>query len=233
MTSSNMVARFFRQLIFGLACAFFLPCVQAATVTFSVGMGNVLDNFGSNIATTSLFQLVALGANAVFDPIPPGAWVGGDDRVISLPFSNSDGWTSAAAFDLTDGTGTPGQFSRQFTFTLGTSLSTADKLGIRWFPTVAATDSATTTITLGMPYGQFTRQSSVLYGGSAWVVPPAGNLVSFDPMVTTSYDSANGHDPNSAGAASFHVVGVPEPATSGLLASSLLILATRRARRRR
>jgi hypothetical protein len=195
-------------------------------------MGNVLDHLGSNIATTSLFQLVSLGTNGVFDPISSGSWVGGDDTVVNLSFFNSDGWGTAAAFDLTDGAGAPGEFARQFAFTLGPGLATGDKLGIRWFPTVDAADFATTITTAGMSYGQFTRQSSPLYGGAAWEVPSAGSLVSFDPMVTTSYDPMNGLDLNSAGAASFQVLGVPEPATAGFLVS-LLLLATGLAHRRR
>ena len=183
-------------------CAGALSDCHGGTVTFSIGMGDVLDNQGQKIATTGLFQLVCLGANGVFDPIPPGAWVGGDDTVVGEAFANSDGWISAAAFDLANGTGAPGQFTRQFTFKVGAGIKPGDKLGIRWFPTVTAANSATTAPVAGMPYGQFTRQSSPLYGGSVWVVPAAGGLVSFDPLLTISYDPANGKDPNSAGAAS-------------------------------
>jgi hypothetical protein len=171
-----------------------------------MNLGNVLDEHGSNVATTSLFQLVSLGANGVFDPIPSGAWVGGDDKVVGEAFPNKDGFASAAAFDLANGTGKAGQFSRQFTFTLGSGLNPGDKLGIRWFPTVTAVNFATTTPSAGMPYGQFTRQSAPLYGGSVWVVPEAGSLVSFDPMVSISYDFLNGRDPIPGGGSTLAVL---------------------------
>lgn len=217
-----------------MALAFFAgvlsPC-NGATVTFSIGMGDVLNNQGQKVATNSLFQLVKLGNDGQFNQIPAGAWVGGDDTLLSLPFPNSDGWTSSDAFDLTNGIGTAGVFSRQFTFTLGVGLATGDKIGIRWFPTVKATDFATTVTTAGMSYGQFTRQSSPLYGGSTWVVAAAGSLVSFDPMITVGDDPINGLDANSVGTASHAVVVVPE--TSGIVTGLLCVgvAAWRRKRR--
>lgn len=205
-SSGNLTGRFLRQFVLGLAASCFLASAQAGTVTITMNMGNVLDEHGANIATTSLFQLVNLGANGVFDPISTGAWIGGDDTVIDAAFPNGDGWTSAAAFDLTNGTGIPGQLTRQFTFALGAGINPGDKIGIRWFPTVTAASYVTTTPSAGMPYGQFTRQSAPLYGGSVWVVPAAGSFVSFDPLVAVSYDLGTGKDPNSAGVASMVVL---------------------------
>ena len=189
-----------------LSGIFVLPLPEmagAATATITIGMGFILGADGNKAGAETLVQLVNLGANGVFDPIPTGAWVGGDDTVIGESFPNSDGWTLAAAFDLTNGTGTtPGLFSRQFTFALGAGIHSGDKIGIRWFPTLAASGFATLTPASGMPYGQFTRQASTLYGGSLWVVPAAGSFVSFDPMVTASFDPVNGKDPDAAGVAS-------------------------------
>ena len=191
-------------------------------MTLSVGMGDVLDHLGQKIATDSLFQLVRLGGDGMFNPIPAGAWVGGDDALIAQSFPNSDGWTSASAFDLTNGVGTAGVFSRQFTFTLGSDMATGDKIGIRWFPTVKASDFALTPVTIGLPYGQFTRQSSPLCGGDTWVVPGSGSLVSFDPMITSSNDPIDGLDSNLAGAATNVVV--PEPGSVTLIGLASLLL---------
>ncbi len=201
----KMNARSPRQTLAGLLFLCLSGLAHAGTVTITVNLGDVLDAYGTKAATTCLFQLVCLGPNGVFDPIPAGAWVGGDDTVLAEAFPNADGWTSAAAFDLADGAGTPGTFTRQFTFEVGSGLQPGDKLGIRWFPTVSAGSYATTTPAAGMAYGEFTRQSAPLHGGANWVVPLAGAFVSFDPMVSVSFDSVHGKDPITAGAASLLV----------------------------
>jgi hypothetical protein len=207
-----------------LLVAVTLAPAQAATVTISIGGGYVLDDQGNRISTSSLFQLVDLGTNGVFDSIPAGSWTGGDDSVVAEAFPNSDGWSSAAAFDLTNGTGTAGQFSRQFTFTLDANIAPGEMLGLRWFPGVIAANYASTVTTAGLAYGQFTRQSNPLYGGTVWVVPSGGSLVTFDPLVTASYDPVNGKDSNSAGAASLKVVSVPEPAAGAIFTAGLFII---------
>lgn len=201
-----------------------LGSAKADTVTFSIGMANILNAQGQNISTSALFQLVNLGPDGVFNPIPSGSWVGGDDTLINQTFPSSEGsmgMLSATAFDLTDGTGTAGQFSRSFSFTLTTVVYTGEKIGIRWFPTVAAANYSSTTTTAGMPYGQFTRQASPLYGGTVWIVPSSSSFTSFDPMVTMSYDPTNGLDPNSAGSPSFSVV--PEPRSAVCLGLGALV----------
>jgi len=195
------------------------PC-RAATVTFSIDMANVLNEQGQNIATTALFQMVGLGTDGIFNPITPGSWVGGDDVVVNEPFSNADGWTTASAFDLTDGVGTPGEFTRQFTFTLNANLFSGEKIGVRWFPTIMAANFGLSSTVAGTLYGQFTRQSSPLYGGSLWVVPTGSSLVSFDPMITPSYDAGIGQDSNATGLASSQVV--PEPGSAALIVGGLI-----------
>ena len=177
-----------------LALAAAVPKAAASTVTVSISMAEILDATGNKIPTASMFQLVNLGADGEFNPIPAGTWVGGDDAIVAVTFSNSDGWANGTAFDLTDGTGVAGEFDRCFTFVVGAGVAPGDKLGIRWFPTVTAANYATTTPPAGMPYGQFTRQSSPLYGGAVWVIPAPGNWVSFDPLVTASYDPEQGSD---------------------------------------
>ena len=248
----------FRAQLLHLFYGFLSVNAGAATVTFSIDMGNVLNAQGQNIATGALFQLVGLGSDGVFNPFVAGSWVGGDDVLINQPFPNLDGWATAAAFDLTDGVGTPGEFTRQFTFTLNSNVFSGEKIGIRWFPTVMATDFGITTTIAGMPYGEFTRQSSSSllaalntnasirgkarrastgtisafgspvtspkYGGSSWVVPSAASLVSFDPMITPSYDSAIGQDPNSTGLASLQV---PEPGSATLAFMGAFLLGRR------
>jgi len=196
----------------------------AQSVTFTIGMAQVSStNSSLLISPNSLFQLVNLGPNGLFDSIEAGAWVGGDDSLIDLSFPNSDGWTSAQAFDASDGSGEAGLFFRQFTFTLGPLLPSGAKIGIRWFPTILALDFATTTTTAGLAYGQFTQLFELLYDDTTlWEVPGAGSVVDFDPMLTPSYDP-EGLNPNSAGVASFSVV--PEPKTITLLAACAFVLA--------
>lgn len=216
-----------------LAAALWLALVMptmADTVTFTIGLADVCDESGQKVSTNALFSLIDLGPNGVFDVIPAGQWVGGDDTLIAEAFSNSDGWVDAAAFDLTDGAGQAGVFSRQFTFTLAGDIATGDKVGIRWFPTIWANDFSATNTFGGLTYGQFSRQADTLYGGSTWVVPTGNSFVSFDPLVTTSYDSEFGLDANVLGWASYQVI--PEPATIAFfmpVAVALLLLARRRA----
>lgn len=215
--------RIVRLLLLGaILCFLWRGTLPAATITFSVGMGNVTDMNGTKIATDALFQLIDLGADGAFNPISEGSWVSGDDSLINVPFTNADGWAGTAAFDLVNGIGNPGEFSRQFTLTLGAAVFPGQKIGIRWFPTLKAADYAVSSVSAGLPYGEFTRQTSPLYGGTAWVIPAAGSLVTFDPMVTGSYDAVNGHDPNASGAASSVVV--PEPEAAMLLIVGLVPL---------
>lgn len=207
-----------------------VACVRqgaAQSATFTIGMAQVSStNASLLIAPSSLFQLVNLGPDGLFDSIEAGAWVGGDDSLINLAFPNSDGWTSAQAFDASDGPGEDGVFFRQFTFTLAPLLPSGTKIGIRWFPTIDALDFATTTTTPGLAYGQFTQLFELLYDDtSLWEVPGAGSAVDFDPMLTPSYDP-EGLNPNAVGVAAFTVV--PEPSTVALLACwALLAVASR------
>ena len=186
-------------------------------MSISIGMGFVVGDDGNKIKTDALFQLIDLGADKAFNPIVEGNWTGGDDKVVNAAFSNTDGWTSTAAFDLANGAGAAGEFTRVFTLTLDTAVYSGQAIGIRWFPTVRAQDYPVTAPAAGLPFGQFTRQASPLYGGTAWIIPNPGNLVSFDPIVTQSYDSVNGLDPNSLGFSSSRVAVVPEPGAASLM----------------
>lgn len=213
--------RFLHLSVVGLAL-FTAKLSLAQTATFTIGMGQVSSTHASlAISPTSLFQLVNLGANGLFDSIEAGAWVSGDDSLIDLPFPNSDNWANAAAFDASDGAGEAGVFLRQFTFTLGPALPSGATIGIRWFPTILAAQFGTTTTTVGLPYGQFTQLVETLYEGTTlWVVPGAGSAVDFDQMLTPSYDP-QGLNPNSAGVASFSVV--PEPNIVSLISFFSLV----------
>ena len=197
---------------------------SGATVSISIGMGIVVSNGNTKVGTDALFQLIDLGIDKVFNPVVEGNWTGGDDEVIDVTFSNLDGWTTTAAFDLANGVGTAGEFTRVFTLTLNTAVYSGQSIGIRWFPTVRAQDYSATVPAAGLTFGQFTRQSSPLYGGNAWIVPNEGDLVSFDPLVTQSYDAANGLDPNSLGFASSSIAAIPEPNTAGLVLTGYLLL---------
>src|SRR5205085_130714 len=115
-----------------------------------------------------------------------------------------------AAFDLAYGADTAGELGRSFTFNTGL-LVFGTKLGIRWFPGLLATQfSSLSGPVFGQAYGQFSRQTAPMWGGTVWVDPADGASVSFDPLVTNSYlnggfanDSMAGGEADSLGVASF------------------------------
>jgi hypothetical protein len=232
------------------------PEAKSALVTFHMEGAFFQDAFGGDIPAGTLFQLVNLGANGVFDPISLGdgstaglnQWVTGDDTVIDVPSGGSD-YTSPKAFDLTEGADTPGVLGR--TFVIETSvLPIGQKIGVRWFTGLQASNFGTITLTAGQKYGEFTRQATgtSLYntaeqdpsifpadnarlyagpknGNALWVMTDGGT-VDLDNMVSLN---ATGTDP-AAISQTIRVV-IPEPATIGL--SFLGLAAVLGIRRRR
>lgn len=216
-----------------------------ASITMNLTAGTFFNANGTTpVVEGTLFQFIDLGPNGIFDPISLGdgntsqlgQWVSGDDKLITAIYQgNTEGYTSLAAFDL--GTTSnphfgPGQLDRQFKFDGITELPTGTKFGIRWFPTLTATTyylPGSITLQGNEPYGQFTRQSSPVNGGSLWVVPNDPTL-SFgpDPLGTSDFFGA---DPDTAGKASLTVIPAPEPATLGLaFLGGIGLLALRRRR---
>ncbi|MDB6172914.1 MAG: hypothetical protein JWL59_2225 [Chthoniobacteraceae bacterium] len=201
-----------------LLCA---SLAHATMITISMAGGEFRTETGSALGTGAMLQLVNLGANGVFDSIGLASWIGGDDSVVNLPFAsgipNVDGYASAGSFDLTDGVGTAGTLDRVFNFDFDVNLNPGDKLGIRWFPHIAASNSyGSTAPAPGSFYGQFTRQGMSLYGDAEWIVPEAGSAVIFDSLITTAF---GGSDFNNIGVASFQT---PGASTSVPEAGSLL-----------
>lgn len=214
----------------------------------TINCRTLADELGVALPTGTLIQLVNLGANGVFDPIllnddvtGLNRWVSGDDTVLNLVYQN--GFTdpptagdspSTAAFDLNASTGTTGQLFRRFVF--GDNLvPEGTKIGIRWFPDLAAADFSTTTLQDGQWYGQFTRQTGLLYEGShntspwAWPSEDPSPNITLD-LLRTVDNAPTGLDPVTAGYAQFQVI-IPEPATIGLsLMGAIGLLGFRRRR---
>lgn len=218
--------------------------INAAVVTLSLPTAGTLQNqSGAAIANGSLIQLVNLGLDGVFNPIVGtalgdgdvsqlGQWVSGDDSLVNVAFGNGDAGTfpTAAAFDLRDGsdTGANGVLIRDF---IGLSVTSGDKFGIRWWPSITATNFSSTTLVDGLRYGQFTRQSGAQYGGILWVMPADGANELIDSFATVS--GPGGVDPDSAGLANGTTAGfVPEPASAllSILGISSICAMRRRSR---
>lgn len=219
----------FRRLFLRAQCVAFLFLAISAKADVKVDFGGIgfqTETPGVPLPTNVLLQLVYIGSGpgAAFDPIDltnlnADGWTSGDDRVLSAiilnPTEPAGGWISTAAFDSEFGTGTPGIIDRSFTFNLPAEFANDPngiKVGIRWFPTITATNAYNATpLTAGTPYGQFTRQGTTLHGGDVWRLVD-GEAPDFDPLITVAN---GGLDPNSAGVASFVVI--PEPTAGALL----------------
>jgi hypothetical protein len=223
------------------ASLFVITPSSEAAISMTIQAGRLdLANGSNAIAEGTLIQLINLGGDGIFNEINifdanntgNAHWVSGDDTLVSALFFNPpDSFTSGVAFDLRAGSdaGANGELIRTLgfddnTFTVGT------KFGIRWFPGVAATDFATTTLVLGQAFGQYTNQSPADPFGEPWMIVQ-------DRTATTNYQfhtlgtvEIGGSDPATAGDASQTVV--PEPAAIGMSllgAAGLTLLRRRRA----
>jgi len=216
-----------------------LSAASHASIVISFAARTVTDQSGNPLPAGTLVQLVNLGADGVFNQISIadgntsqlGQWVSGDDTLVTASFLNSGSaagdFPSAAAFDLVNGPDlTLGRISRQMEFALG-DIPTGAKLGIRWFPGLQATDFNSITLAYNQPYGEFTRQSNPLYGGTTWVFPSDSANVTFDNLKTP--DQVGGLDPAAAGMANQLNV-IPEPTVGALAGFGVLSLLARRRR---
>lgn len=228
-----------------LAAAAALLAVSAtshASIVIQFTGRTIADDLGAAVPAGTLFQLVSLGGDGIFNQInlsdgnasALGQWVSGDDTLITAQFVTFDGVSNvagdytAAGFDLAFGTDTPGRLIRQMEFDTNV-IASGTKLGIRWFPGLTAEQYKTGNLTLasGQHYGEFTRQSNPQQGGALWVAPGDGGNVQFDSLRTTNL--SGGTDPVSAGMATLTVV--PEPAALGLaLMGAMGVFALRRRR---
>ena len=209
-----------------------------STLVINISSGEFLNSGGSPVVAGTLFQLVNLGANNVFDQISVGdgsttglaQWVSGDDSVLNISVIGGDSATfpTTAAFDLSVGVETPGVLERVFEFA-SAAFPQNTNVGIRWFPGLSATAFNGITLQAGQSYGQFTRSVSK-YGDSIWRVSlPDGNIT-FDPLATAALGGTDPTGPTDDARA--HFVVVPEPAAIGLSllgAAGLSMLRRRRA----
>jgi hypothetical protein len=218
-------------------CAFSGTAAKAAIVVEIAAQDLQTEQLGTLFPTNALVQLVNLGADGAFNPIALGdggsQWVSGDDTLLSFNIGSSEGHTTDR-FDVAEGAGQTGFLLRTFDFS---AVPTGTRLGIRWFPAIAATAfDATGSALLAdqTRYGQFTRQGAPLNAEGdptviPWIVP--ANVVGvtqafrFDPLVTATQGGA---DPNSAGVAGQTVI--PEPSSALLLAFGALGMLARRRR---
>ncbi|MGJ8638987.1 MAG: S8 family serine peptidase [Opitutaceae bacterium] len=172
-------------------CLIALACGSLAAqslIDFRIAGGYFRDADGVLIPDQSvLFQLVYLGSNGVFDPIPSGEWVGGDDVVVNLPFSGD--YASAAATDI-DQTGNfaDGIFSRRYTLTATSGVAqSGGAFGLRWFPSLSPADYPGSVPLAGEAFGEV----SDFDGETPWVFPAAGalttNFTVFDPSAAADF----------------------------------------------
>lgn len=220
------------------AAAFSLPATTEASITINLYAGELRNASGSaSIAQGTLLQLINLGSDGIFNEINVGdtsstglaRWTSGDDSVLDAVYLVGNGpgdFASTAAFDLSVGSDpTTGIMERSMKIDFS-SLPAGTKLGIRWFPGLAAADFQTITLAQGQSFGQFTRQTAPMHSGSPWVTGADGSTLGFDALATANI---GGGDANSAGFASFTVV--PEPASIALSMIGAAGLAFMRRRR--
>jgi hypothetical protein len=201
-------------LICGSAVFTSVPSARADQVTIVLEAGDLLTSTSLLLPAGSLIELVNLGSDGVFNPISlndgGSQWVSGDDSLVP------------GAENFSGGSSSPGILDQTLTFDLS-SAPVGTMLGIRWFPGLLASQFSAAGPSFGQSYGQFTRQTNPLNGGTDWVITGSGTLPDFDPLVTMS---EGGPDLNSAGLANLTIV--PEPtATAFLLAGGLLLLRRR------
>jgi hypothetical protein len=218
-----------------------------ASIVLNFGGDRFDDRFGNPVVAGTLFQLVNLGSDGVFNDISlidgtlTGAdrFVSGDDKVLDFAFTVgvlAGDFASAAAFDLSysASTETAGILDRTLTFGKDIVLE-GTKLGIRWFPGLSAAQYYSGGVDIlqgGQFYGQFTRQASPIVS-NLWISPRDGSNYTFDPLVTADGGSGPfpGADLATAGDAVKEVI-VPEPAAIGLSligAAGIALLRRRRA----
>lgn len=212
------------------------------SITMTLIAGTFTNSNGNTpVAEGTLFQLVNLGADAVFNPIalfdgdnsPSGQWVSGDDTLITAAYLGKYAdYGTLGGFDLTVGTvpDAPGVLNRTFT----ANIPVGTKFGLRWFPGLTAANyylPGGITLSPNQSYGQFTRQDDPIangplydgpiHGAENWVVPADGQTIALDGLVTIS---AGGGEANFIGQA-IQNMPIPEPASLGVTllgAASLL-----------
>ncbi len=206
----------------------------AASAQASIVINLYADKLSNNadlaIPAGSLLQLVNLGVDGVFSRIDltdgsvasSTQWVSGDDSLLSGAFTGSGVASgSASAFAMPDASGL---LNATFEFATGV-VPSGTKIGLRWFSNLQASNFASTILGTTNLYGEYTLQSSPVYGGDPWVAPSDGGASGFDSFVTVA---GGGTIPNTVGRAS--ISPVPEPTSVFLIAAGAAGLMMRRRR---
>ena len=244
----------YRHLVLAASALAVTALSAQASIAINLLSGIYRDQAGSPVAEGTLFQLVNLGADGIFNDISlsdgnisaTGQWVSGDDALITASYLGSaqgaSDYATLGGFDLVRGNvpDFPGFLNRTF-FANISELPGGTKIGIRWFPGLTAANyylPGSITLASGQRYGQFTRQNDPiatgpLYdgsvnGGDLWISPAAdGADATFDPFLSEQ----GGNESTALGQASKTIPAVPEPATAVLALFGAAGLFTLRRRR--
>ncbi len=165
---------------------------QGGQLSFSVSGGYFLGDGGVFLPAGTLMQLVRLGASGGFDPVPSGAWVGGDDRVIALPGVVSQPAATAAGFSFQPAG--PGVLIQPFVLAETAGLAASgDAVGLRWWPGFTVADFVGgVRPAAGAVFGQVTLPVALNRPSgaeTAWVLPPADQFLAtaFDPAFSAGW----------------------------------------------
>jgi hypothetical protein len=199
-----------KKTLLAFAGLFVLASGAQASISIEIDAGILYS--GTSTATRmpigGLLQLVATrgGGAGVFVPPMPGAFVSGDNLVVSnfaMNYVIQPGETdNVVIFNLENTTAaTPA------TFDVG------DALLLRWYPTLN-TSSTAANLVAGTPYGQY-RSVVGESGGVAWVTPADGTVLTLPNGLNFNTIAASGTNPEAVGFASLIVV--PEPSTIGMV----------------
>lgn len=197
----------FKKFLFAIACSICIAGrAKAQTVSINIDAGALRNTTGTAVVPTGgLLQLLA-SPTGNFTAPTSSSYVTGDNILVQ-----------SFAMNMVGGTGETNNALNSIALTTANyTLTTGEAMELRFYPslTLAAMPTAPT---LGTSYGQV-RSDSIEFGSAggvsnetAWVVPAAGGLVTFE-YVTVSNGGSAAYTDSSAFATGI-VGAVPEPST--------------------